>query len=428
LTSQTPSRAEPRVLICVPGVPHRTRGASTVLFFHYIDQLKRRGFHVLCLLLQESATAASERAVDEFRREIEAPGQCDVEVAPVDWLVRFRKLSGKIRPGRLGAEAAERARRFQPHLVLSFDIAALAVVEALGVEARRIVWLGDLSFQTIWLHAMYDVRERVGALLRLPKIWLLCQRWKSAYRKLLRAVDLVVVASAASEGVLKRLGVRARYLPYPWPIEKPFRTAARHRGAPGQPRFLFCGTLTGLGSRSALHYLLDALYPALVGRWGSGGFEILITGARSLPDWAVVSLQGKPELVFLGFVEDLYAMMDRCHAAIVPIDVPVGNRSRIVTALGYGLLVIAHPNTALGNPELVSGRTCFLADDPRAFVEHMARAHEDPDMAERIEVAARASYERNFEPRAAASLLVEQIDSLLGERGRSAPAALPVAS
>jgi len=399
-----------------------------VLFFHYIDQIRRHGYRVLCLLLVEKGSTVAASDIERFKREVEAPGQCEVAAAVVDRLIQVAGASATIQAGRVDAATAERARRFEPELVLCFDIGAAAVARALDLRARFVAWLGDLNFQTFWFHARYDARERAAALLRLPKIWLICRRWKAAYRTLLRGADLVIVASASSQDVLRGLGVRSRYLPYPWPVDKPFRPAARHRSATGRPRFLFCGTLSGLGSRSALHYLFDGVYPELQARWGAGGFEIVITGARSLPAWAEASLRDRPEVAFLGYVEDLYAEMDRCHAAIVPIDVPVGNRSRIVTAMGYGLLVIAHPNTALGNPELVADKTCLLAETPREFARQMARAYEDPGRAERIELAARASYERNFEPRAAAALLIEQMDALLAERRGAVPAALSLAS
>jgi len=411
-----------RILVCVAGVPHRSRGASTVLFFHYLEQLKRSGHRLFCLLVLEKSPDA-RWDVDEFQRELEEPGRCKVAAAEVDWLLRFDRVSGALRPGALGTGIVEQARAFGPDVQLSFDIGPLAIANRLGIPGPRAVWLGDLAFQTIWLHAQYDVRERLAAALQLPKMWLICRRWKAAYRRELAGVDEVIVSSASSAPLLRQLGVRSRYLPYPWPVEKPFRPVARHRVPDARPRFLFCGTLSGLGSRSALHYLLDALYPALVRRWGAGGFEIVITGTRTISDWALASMRTKPELEFRGFVDDLYAEMDRCHAAIVPIDVPVGNRSRIVTAMGYGLLVIAHPNTALGNPDLVSEETCLLAGAPAAFAAQMARAYEDAGLAERIELAARRRYEAGFEPRAAGGMLADAIGSLTGASGRARPTA-----
>ena len=389
------------------GVPHKSRGASTVLFYHYISELKRFGYTLFCLLLTSEDPNAT-RDVQSFRDELEEPGRCEVAVAALALPMRFARLSGTLQTAHIPDEISERVRRFDPQCAIFFDLAALALAAPISGRAYRVSWLGDLNFETIWLHALYDVKEEWRNVLRLPKIWLICRRWRSAYLRLLRDVDRILVASASSVQRLRHLGLRAVYCPYPWPIDAAFRPAARRPRAK-QPTFLFCGTLTGLGSRSALHYLLDKLYPRLVERFERGGFQLLITGARTLPKWAEESIHSKPEIVFEGFVDNLFERMERCHAAIVPIDVPVGNRSRIVTAMGYGLLVVAHPNTAMGNPDLVSGKTCLLAEAPEEFVECMARAFHDVELATRIEEAARLAYERSFEPHRAGKLLIGQL-------------------
>jgi glycosyltransferase involved in cell wall biosynthesis len=382
-----------------------------VLFYHYIAELRRAGYRLFCILVTDRAGAESAESA-AFRAELEEPGRCEVAIAVEERPIWFARYSGALSHAGLPASLRERALRFDADYALYFDLAAVALADGIAPRARRVAWLGDLNFQTFWLHALYDAREQPASMLRLPKMWLICQRWKNAYRRLLRGVHQVVVASASSVRALRALGIEAAYCPYPWPMEKPFQARGAVRAAGGPARFLFCGTLTGLGSRSALHYLLDALYPELLRRFGAGKFEILVTGARKLPAWAQESMRVKPELVFEGFVDDLYARMDRCSAAIVPIDVPVGNRSRIVTAMAYGLLVIAHPNTALGNPDLVSGETCLLAATPAEFAERMAAAHEDPASAARIERNARRVYERAFEPKRAAEILINRLASL----------------
>ena len=401
-----------RLLICVPGVPHRSRGASSVLFFHYIEQLKQAGFRLHCLLLIERGSAA-EWDPAAFRAELEEPGRCEVSVATIDTALRFDRVTGEPQAARLPDDVRQAAASFDAERVLCFDLGAVAVMKAAGLARGLVAWLGDLTHRSHWAHALIDAREDWRAIFRLPRIWLICRRWRAAYARLLADADLVVVSSDSSEHVLKAQGLSAvKYLPYPWPVDKPFRPVSAARSPGDRPRFLFCGTLSGLGSRSALHYLLDELYPELLRTWGSGGFEILITGARTLPSWAMTSIAAKSEIAFEGFVDDLYARMDRCHAAIVPIDVPVGNRSRIVTAMGYGLLVIAHPNTALGNPALVSGETCLLAEAPSEFARQMKSAYDDAGMSERIERSARAAYETLFEPRAAGALLIRELKAL----------------
>jgi len=66
--------------------------------------------------------------------------------------------------------------------------------------------------------------------------------------------------------------------------------------------------------------------------------------------------------------------MSKCHAVIAPIDVPVGNRSRILTAMSSGALLIAHKNASLGNPDLINNINCLLCNDEYEFVDAMIKS------------------------------------------------------
>ena len=180
-----------------------------------------------------------------------------------------------------------------------------------------------------------------------------------------------------------------------------------------KPTFILFGTLGALGSRSAFEFMLKSVYPLLVKVWGAQGFCILISGMRELPRWVRAEIKLRHEFRFLGFVDDLAAEVMRCHAVLAPISVPVGNRSRIVTAMSMGALVVAHANTALGNPELVSGDNCLLAASASEFAEHMRLAYVSPDLAARLGSSAKNTYLRSFEPKVASQRLVEELKSML---------------
>ena len=97
---------------------------------------------------------------------------------------------------------------------------------------------------------------------------------------------------------------------------------------------------------------------------------------------------------------------------LAPISVPVGNRSRIVTAMAMGALVIAHENTTLGNPELISGENCLLAKTASEFARNMQVAYMDPEYSKEIGSAARITYLESFEPQPAAKRLIDLLESI----------------
>src|SRR6185437_16027254 len=110
-----------RLLICSAGVPHPSRGASTVLFYHYLARLKREGYAVRHILLLEGE-AWSDEAVAAYEG---AMGDADFEVMAC----RSRQFveQGRFRH-RLDAAAAAAARRamrdFAPGIILAFDLLA----------------------------------------------------------------------------------------------------------------------------------------------------------------------------------------------------------------------------------------------------------------------------------------------------------------
>jgi glycosyltransferase involved in cell wall biosynthesis len=172
------------------------------------------------------------------------------------------------------------------------------------------------------------------------------------------------------------------------------------------PTFLFFGTLAGLGSRSAMRLLANRIYAQMLARWKPRGFRILIAGRGELPKWFADRIADKPEFEWLGFVPDIDSVIASSHAVLFPIDVAVGNRSRILTALCKGALVIAHRNVALGNPALVDGQTCALAVTPKEFIDRMVRSVEDEHWARAVAEQGRRCYEELFSPKRAASRLI----------------------
>jgi glycosyltransferase involved in cell wall biosynthesis len=409
-----PSESGKRLLICSAGVPHESKGASVVLFYHYIARLKQDGYVIRHVLLLEGDTW-SDADVTAYRDELGAPG-CFEVVA-----VRSRKLyeSGRLIHSydpAMAASVRRLAAEFAPDGIVCFDFLAAWLLDGV-TSAPRLVWLGDLNFESFWQHALYATREDWRRAVHLPSMWLSCAAWQRLYARVLSSAAQTIVAAHSSEKVLGRLGVAAEYEPYPWPA---VAAAARPTALPALPSFLFFGQLTGLGSRSAFHFLMEEVFPLLRRQWGADGFRIMLAGRGALPDWVLATIADKPEFQLLGFVEDLASALANCHAVLAPIDVPVGNRSRILTAMAVRGLVIAHANTALGNPDLVDGESCYLASDAPGFAAAMAAAIDDPARRDTLIDRAFRCYDEHYRPDRAASRLALRVKTLLGLRETAA--------
>lgn len=405
------------MLIVSPGVPHPHKGASTVLFYEYIRGLADAGARVLNLLLIDAAHRDAG-LLDEYRAAMRDLAAFEIAECPISPLYRIDRWTRRPRVQGLPPSVLDRVRAFKPDTVVCLDLLAAAYARQVASPSLRVVWLGDLNFQTFWYNALYDIRDRRAAAARLPLIAIECLQWRRFYRSTLADARDVVVSSKASVAALGRAGVRSVYLPYPWPAKTETPAAVQ---PPDRPTFAFFGSLSGLGSRSAFDTMINDIYPGLVAAWGRGGFRVLLAGMRQAPAWVQTALADKPEIVAHGFVEDLVAFMRGSHAVLVPIDVPVGNRSRILTAMAHRSLVVAHTNTTAGNPDLVSGENCLLAASPAEFVRQLRFAFEKPDEAAAIARRGQETYERLFSPPRAVARFVELlVAGLPGARAGSA--------
>ncbi len=396
-----------RLVVCSFGaIPQKKFGASVVLFYYYIQKLKDSGFNIIHLLILEDKEECKDR-LKVYCDEFEEAGKFHVLSFCPGRISKLKKKLG-VSLCVLPREIVKKINQFNPDLSFSFDISANTTLEKY-IFCPRVCWLGDLNFQTLWYHALYATKESFIKLFFLPVAWIVSQLSKLFYVRNLSGCSLVVVSSKSSESILSRLKIDSLYLPYPWPNEYKF---CINRKTDPKPSFLFFGNLSALGSRSALHFFLDKVYFGLIQLWGAGNFQIYLSGLLKLPKWAEKKIIDKPEIKYLGFVEDIVSLINKCHAVIVPIDVPVGNRSRIVTAMSLGAPVIAHKNTSLGNPCLVNNKTCFLGKTANDFISCMKKVYEDKQLSSSVAANAFEEYSKSFSPDVAGDLLIDEIKKI----------------
>ncbi|OAF18827.1 hypothetical protein AXW67_39730 [Bradyrhizobium neotropicale] len=396
-----------RIVLCTKGVPDEREGASLVIIYNFLEGIRSQSFDVLHLVILNEGHKDHE-AFEAYRESV-STDHFEVLAATTRKLVVQGAREHRIDLSPV-AKLIERGREFAADLFIAFDI----LPAWLGAEipaTRKLAWLGDLNFQTTYYHGLYGLQERPWRIFAFAKYWLAARNWKHVYARVLSSYDEVIVSAASSEEQLDRLGLRNhQYCPYPWPV---IDAPVPYRAKPDTPTFMFFGNLVGLGSRSALHFMVTQVYSPLVKLWGPGGFKILLAGRGNLPEWFAEAIKDKPEFVRVGFVENLPSTLAECHAALVPIDVPVGNRTRILYALSQSTLVIAHENVALGNVALVDGQTCALAASGREFVARMKRAVDDPLWARRVAEAGRQVYKDLFSPEKATAEFIARTNRLL---------------
>ena len=394
-------------MVCSVGVPHPSRDASLAVLYNYLKELKKRGCQILHVIALVESEGANKEYLESYKNEM-----CDnaftVSVWETKELTKPRKhIYSALYPVSLPEEIVKGILAYKPDVAFCFDIYSAGLMK--DVPVPKLVQVHDLRYMTIFYHALYAMQKGIS---RLPNLLLSIIRSRSIrafYCRILESMDRVLVIEKVAEKRFKRLGIEAKYIPYAW------KEGANEGGVfnpPTKPTFLFFGNLRGLGSRSALHFLLEKVYKQLLHIWGPKGFEIIMCGVHALPDIVQENIKTKPEIIFKGFVEDLSALMRSCHAVLVPISVPIGNRTRIHYAMALGSLVIAHKNTSLGNPGLKNGETCYLASNAREFADRMKFAFEHPEKSQEIVRRACEFYSSNYHPDVATEKLIEEFNTM----------------
>ena len=401
-----------KIAIVSAGVPEREvrRSSSLSVLYHYVCGFLTDGLKVHHVLVESPSDAVSTSELNAYRDEMSGLGEFSLTYSLIEGGHHPRRHFLSLKPAAFPNPARRALDKFAPDAIFCFDILSAAWVAEIPA-VKKIVWLGDFNFETVWYHAVYAAKEGLFAWHRWPLVWAYRLSWQLFYKRVLIHFDLIVPCTKKSEVVLRQLGFASRYIPFPYG-SGPIGPSLEPRPLAIKPTYLFMGNLKGLGSRSAFRFLIDEIYPALKSDLGPNEFNILISGMHGLPKWMSNKVKSAPEIQYVGFVEDLVALMRTCHAVIAPIEVPLGNRTRIVNAMAYGVPVIAHPNTAFGNPALVHGKTCYLTDVGNTFARYMRDTYMNVDGQTSLIGMAYSSYCQTFAPEVATSRMVDEIKKL----------------
>jgi glycosyltransferase involved in cell wall biosynthesis len=243
-------------------------------------------------------------------------------------------------------------------------------------------WLG-------WLMPFIKLLSRAKIYLRSNNIEYL--RFKSMgkswwtllymYEKLVyRMADLVIFVSdvdqrkaidefnvKAPKTFLAPYGIEPRDRPDPAPGARKFLEQTYGIGD-NEKILLFFATLSYRPNYEAVAYIAEEVYPRLKNH--GAPFKILICG-KNLPEDIRQKLEGKPEMVYCGFVDDINSYIDGCDVMINPILSGGGVKTKAIDTLARSGTVISTRTGAEGIEAAVCGRNLVVVEDGNwaAFAE-----------------------------------------------------------
>ena len=140
-------------------------------------------------------------------------------------------------------------------------------------------------------------------------------------------------------------------------------------------------------------------------------FKIHIIGSGQWP--SDIAKPDTDKVVLRGYVDDLSKDWLDADILLVPTNIELGIRARILTALSKGMCVVAHLANVQGIPELVHGYNCILGATTDELVDGMNEIFSDSNYAENISRNARATYEKIFSEEVASSKIIDKVMSIL---------------
>ena len=296
--------------------------------------------------------------------------------------------------------------KFDIDTVVAFDIVAASQCYNIN-KIKKIVWLGDLRFQTNFYNFYMNLKSNVFLIKQYIYILYQNHLFKQKYIKYLKQMNKVIVSSKSSEKHLKKIGISSRFLPYPWP--KFF--SLKKKKNPKIPEFLFFGNLAGLGSKSAILELFNNIYPLLKKEMGERNFKINIAGLNYEKSFLKkIDFKKFSEIFFYGFVDKLEILFNRSTAIIFPGRIPVGNRCRLITSMASGLPIIADESCKLGNPYLIDQETALLANSTKEFVKKMILCTENNLLRTKMIRNAKKVYNEKHFPESAGKIFEKFIN------------------
>lgn len=219
-------------------------------------------------------------------------------------------------------------------------------------------------------------------------------RW--CYERL-NSFDAVIESAVHHAKTLRNRGVKnVHHIPHP--MVPPERFVPYHPQPGKTLSILIPGSLKGIASKKGFEFFLDEILPRFDKRRKDllTEYRFRIVGHGEMDSKLRGRLCERPDVDFVGFVEDIESEYRNADIVLVNIPIPHGYRTRIAEVFGQGRCVVAHSANCAGMPEIVHNRNALTSANAEGMVKNLILAINDGKLRVLISQNARKSFDESY--------------------------------
>ena len=388
-----------RLLVISLGRLITNGSAGNAVMCGLVQSALARGWDVNYLALVPHGGTDNSEIPFQFGPEAERLKQADLHYRPesVGRIKRF--LSGFNQASATSVVALDECRWLTaPYdAVVAFDSLAVSLLPHASAR-RKLAILGDPAGDRLWFSSNW----------RKPmlKLKALALGWAEVafFRRLDAHIALAMFGTSHASAWARRLRRPVIDL-------RPFMTEPHIEGedvSKHKPIVYFGGTLAGTASRKSMHIISAGILPALRRRFGQDGFELRLVG--DCPAAFREAVDRFREVRILGRVNRFEEELAKGDIFILPMNYPVGVRTRICSALAAGNVCIAHPSVLQNMPELEACGSVMFAIEPQEYAERIQQISEGREL-QAMKMASRAFFRSHYIASVAAAPLLDYLEA-----------------
>jgi len=411
------------VAIIYDGVPNSETGGGAFCVFSLSKSLRQMGNNVTALLVidKKILNPETERRLKIYQSVVDSTHIVFTKNKALSFfdkiINKFSFTLGSLYP-EVGCadEVRDVIQKVKPDVVFVFHFQALAAAYKIK-DVPKITIVGDPPFSVMKYRFLFFLKRLdLKHIFLLPFYPILYFKNKKFTKDLLNSCEKKGAVAYHHAQEFDRLGAGpCKYYPIPISdligIKNNFDCV---RPEKKKFKILLLGHLKGIVAVTGMALFAEVILPILSREIGEDNLEVSIVGSYfdDLPNKLRKKLMSNCVKV-KGHLEVIDEEFFSSDVFLVPTPIRLGIRVRIITAMSYGSLIVAHAANKSGIPELEDGENCLLSSSGEELAQKIIDCYNNKYNISKIRTNARATFEKYFEASRATAVIVDDLKKMI---------------